>query len=529
MSLAYLANTGWMFSCRSALKEFDRSTRDVAATQRAILTNVLSSNARSDFGRKHHFDSLRATAEFRSSVSLGTYQSHAPWIDRIAAGEHGVLTSDPVQLLQPTSGSSGARKLIPYTDSLRRQFQSGIDAWIANLFSKRPNLRKGRSYWSITPSMDDQRTEAGLKIGFDDDSQYLGWLGRIAARYALAVQSSMINGVRVEDTLRTTVLELLSARDMTLVSVWSPTYLLSLLRMLQEEKTWLLKNLRLDARNVSTCSVQRILESSASVGEKAKLLWPDLSLISCWTDGPSVGFAGRLRDLLPDVEIQPKGLISTEAFVSFPLVDHEPSALSVRSHFYEFIPLDDDTTDCTYLAHELDRDRQYRVVVTTGGGLYRYQTGDIISVEGFYNECPLIRFIGRGGSVSDLVGEKLSDDFVAQAINNTMQSLKLNPSFAYIVPINGEPPAYCMRVDLQEDRRIDSEILRKTMESELSKNPYYDHAVRVGQLRPLEVSLSDLSGPSHWELYQSKRLRDGVRRGDIKPISLDTQIDTQHR
>ena len=47
------------------------------------------------------------------------------------------------------------------------------------------------------------------------------------------------------------------------------------------------------------------------------------------------------------------------------------------------------------LAHELERGRTYSVVVTTGGGLYRYRLGDLVNVVGFEAGCPLLRFVGR--------------------------------------------------------------------------------------------------------------------------------------
>src|SRR6185503_4354596 len=103
------------------------------------------------------------------------------YIERIGAGEKEVLTADPVNLLEPTSGSSGAVKLIPYTASLRAQFQRGIDAWIGDLLNAFPAVRHGRAYWSISPAFGIQRkSRGGIPIGFDDDTAYLGRVERRA-------------------------------------------------------------------------------------------------------------------------------------------------------------------------------------------------------------------------------------------------------------------------------------------------------------------------------------------------------------
>lgn len=519
MNLTYVLNSAWSLSCRSSLRKLDAATHNVAAAQSRILQDILSANAETNFGRQFGFSSITSIDGFRQSVPTAGYESFRPWIDQIASGRPNVLTRERVLLLEPTSGSVGGRNLIPYTATLRRQFRNGIDAWIADLFQHRPALLRGRSYWSVSPATDQQkRTEGGLRIGFDDDTEYLGAAARFAARRVLAVQSSDMQGVNVEFTLRETLLHLLAAPDLTLISVWSPTFLISLLQHLDESRHWLRENLDRCIPGYHRSIIADVLSSHGSITEKVAKLWPELRLVSCWCDGPSNGFADELQRMLEGIEIQPKGLLSTEAFISLPMFDQAGSALSLRSHFFEFEPVDQPSS-CTLLAHELKPRQRYRVIVTTAGGLYRYQTGDVVSVEGFRHQCPLIRFVGREGNISDLVGEKLSDAFVSVALSNTMQHHRLAPTFACLAPVQSRVPHYQLRLDLPA--RLDQPIdeLLKTLNQELSQNPYYEHAIRIGQLGPLESSLS--SNGDHWTAFETRCLNEGKRRGDIKPIALD--------
>lgn len=121
-------------------------------------------------------------------------------------------------------------------------------------------------------------------------------------------------------------------------------------------------------------------------------------MISCWGDGNAAYYIKGLRALFPNVEIQKKGLITTEGFVSFPLIGETGSILSINSHFFEFIEQDGienkpgSSNSGVKLAHELEKGKHYSVIITTGGGLYRYNLNDIIEVLGFKQECPLIRF-----------------------------------------------------------------------------------------------------------------------------------------
>ena len=149
------------------------------------------------------------------------------------------------------------------------------------------------------------------------------------------------------------------------------------------------------------------------------------------------GFLPALRELFPGVEIQPKGLLATEGFVSFPLGDRPGAALALRCHFFEFEELGGNAR-CR-LAHELDRGGRYRVVLTTAGGLYRYQLRDEVEVVGFLRQCPLLRFLGKGDATSDLVGEKLAEPHVRAVLDRLFAAQSLQPPFALLVPVLDRP------------------------------------------------------------------------------------------
>ena len=77
------------------------------------------------------------------------------------------------------------------------------------------------------------------------------------------------------------------------------------------------------------------------------------------------------------------------------------------------------------------------VVLTTGGGLYRYQLRDEVEVVGFFRRCPLLRFLGKSDRVSDLVGEKLAEAHVQGVLDRLLAAAELQPRFALLVPVFG--------------------------------------------------------------------------------------------
>ena len=352
------------------------------------------------------------------------------------------------------------------------------------------------------------------------------WRGAGRRGRVMAIPPGTLQNVEPEAAAYQTLLRLLAAPDLSLISIWSPTFLTGLVRLLQRSCNQVVEDVEQLVGRTHSDRVKSILNSDAAWSEKLSQLWPRLAMITCWADGSSAHPIQEVRDLFPRVDIQPKGLISTEAFVSFPLVGLNGSLLSVMSHYFEFQPLTSSSDD-TLLAGELSTGERYRVIVTTGGGLYRYQTHDVIEVVGHVEQCPRIRFCGRGNQTCDLVGEKLSEEFVATAISQMAKELAVSPTFAMLVP-HRKPLGYRLLISFPRSiaERPSVRQLTDTLNRCLSKNPYYEHAVRVGQLAPVTATIDDGSGENgHWDTYESRCLSINMRQGDIKAKALETRFD----
>ncbi len=531
--IAALANSLWLAACLPEYCRFHRAVTRVADEQAALLASIVSANADTAFGRMHGFKSIRCVSDYQSRVPVRDYDGHQEWIDRAAAGEKQVLTGEPVRLFEPTSGSTGSSKLVPYTSMLQQQFSRGVQAWIADLFLRHPKLLTGRAYWSVSPMATKARyTSGGIPIGFEDDAAYLGgWQQRLVGR-AMAVPGTL-SRIESLDTVRyLTLLFLVHCRDLRLISVWNPTFLSLLMECLPhwgeeiardlEDGTIsrspmpaeLLPRLHPDPRRAQDL---RASLRSATAAERHASLWPGLRLISCWTDANAAAPAAELRILFPQAQIQGKGLLATEGLVSIPLIGHDGAALAVRSHFFEFLPVaPSGEMGAAQPAHELVQGRQYSVVMTTGGGMYRYRTGDLVEVTGHFHGCPLIRFLGRHDQVSDWFGEKLNEAHVGRILRESFQDNAVSPSFAMLACDTRPAPAYVLYVEVEAPDSVLDHVARKIEES-LCGNSGYHYARQLGQLAPLRVFRAEHAAAS----YLAHAIRRGQRSGDVKPAALD--------
>jgi hypothetical protein len=532
-----VANSLWLAGCIPDYTRFHRALRRVEEEQNAILRRLLASNADTEFGRRHGFSSIRSAREYQERVPLREYEDYQESIGQIAGGSANILTHDRVRVLEPTSGSSSQSKLIPYTDSLQREFQAGIRAWIADLLLHCPDLIAGRAYWAISPAATQaHHTRGNIRVGFEDDTSYLGGRQDRLVQAVMAVPSAVRLISNMEMFRYVTLLFLLRSRSLRLISVWNPTFLSLLVDHLPKcgeelardlEKgtirtgvqlpVGLREQMQADARRANEV---RTALRARTPAEMHGGLWPYLRLISCWADANAAGAADHLGRLFPQAAIQGKGLIATEGFVSFPLTGCDSAALAVRSHFLEFLPADSAGQvdgDHPRLAHELDRSQQYSVVLSTGGGLYRYALHDLIEVSGHYYGCPMIRFLGREGYVSDWFGEKLNEARVSRLMSNAFKELAISPSFAMLAcDTEQSSPGYVLYIDAIESDEVLKEAAAK-IEVGLQENFHYHYARQLGQLSSLRVFRADGAA----EAYMGANIRNGQRAGDIKPLALD--------
>jgi hypothetical protein len=436
------------------------SAADPAAgeSDAAWLAALLARNAGCAYLRAH--GSPTDLAAYRRQLPLVDYEGlERDWMPRLRAGEAYVLFGGRPCAFELTGGSSGGAKLIPYSVEGHADFQAAVAPWLGGTVSAHGIT--GRVYLSLSPATRAPMEIGGIPVGLPDGA-YLGeqwgaWVAQHSAVPLDLMQERSIDAWR-ERTLRA----LREARDLQLISVWSPSFLLRLLDDLPDPRE----------------------------------LWPQLKVVSCWASAASRALADELRARLPHAHLQPKGLLSTECVVSVP--DAQDRAVLNPHGFFEF-----EHEGELLLAGELEPGADYAVIATTASGLYRYRTGDLVRCEGYTDAGrPVLEFLGRCGVTSDLVGEKLVEPFV----NDVLHDVR---GFRFLAPLQAED-GYALVTER------DTPVDLAAIEQRLAANPQYAYARKLGQLQPLRR----LPVAGLYDRYVAHQVRRGVRLADVKPLAL---------
>lgn len=445
-------------------RQFEKSLQHPEQTQTAVLKKILA-----DFNIP-----FRSIEQFQKDFSLAGEEQLATLPTRLR--HHRIIATET------TSGSSGKPKPIPYTPKLMGSFHHMFRLWAWDVL-RTYKLSKGTFFFSISPQV--------KQTDLQEDSDYLQGLLKSFMKRFWIIDAKKMRGQDPKNFMKNLSFELLKHPDLEIISIWSPSYLLSVLNEIKKHQVaWSLDpSLPLKIR-------QHLQEQNIDW----KAIWPDLHFISVWGSGMAEQGFSELKKLFPGTQIQAKGLLATEAPMTIPWSPSAGFLPLLQDVFFEFI--DDDKN--IHLLHELKIGKTYEIVISTFGGLFRYRLGDQVQVRHYYKNTPCLDFLGRSGDVCDLAGEKISE----WAVRDILKTLNKDLGFYLLVP------------DQKSSRYLlfsEKELMTPTtgLDFAFKKIFHYDVARSQGQLDAIEYKHRPFLRDEYFQW-----LGKNIRLGDIKEKAL---------
>lgn len=512
---------------KSEKRRFMLASKDARKVQLNILKRIIGKTQGTDSQKIHGSENVVDYSSFCQHFPVTDYIDWSSLIEKQRSGENGVLTNEVCVRYQPTSGSTSAIKWVPYTPEFLKQLNRAVGPWVSDLYERYPNIKKGKHYWSLSWVPTDLR--GGDSSNLNDDLKLLPWWKRWFMSTTMAVPEQTSLAETSEESMFATICYLVACENLSFISVWSPTFILSLLDYLKDNKLsivttlktaqWPIKHTSLKSMKVpKNTKVANLLESwdKELDADFTYKLWPDLALISAWDTASSEVWAKKLKRIFAHAEFQGKGLWATEGVFTIPFEGVFP--LAINSHFYEFEDLE---THQILPSWQLEVGMKVKPIVSTASGLMRYAMKDRLEVVEYMNDLPCFQFLGRIDGV-DMVGEKVSSQIATSILSDVNKMFSFIPVTLLGVPKNSKGKSRYVMLCESSGCRIETEFepilgeIQSYVEARLIENFHYQLARDLGQLDVVQVVIMKDAR----KFYENKKVDQGMTRGNIKIESL---------
>lgn len=525
-------------------KAFEKTTKNPLLAQEKILSEILVRNRKTVYGEKYHFSRIKSSREYRASVPLTDCGLLRPYITRMINGEKRVLTADSPILYSVTSGSSGKPKFVPITKYSRRKKAEVLSLWAHYIFRDYPNIVRGKILAIVSPEVDSY-TNSGVPYGAESGHGYKN-LSRIIRRlYSLPYETFEI---RDYDARYYSILRIALEDDITTIATMTPSTIVLLLQKLEEFKSDIIDDIEKGTLKASLQiddNLRKVLEKPLRpnperagelrriIREKKALLpkyiWPNIQLIECWKGGTVGMYLREFPRYFGNAPVRDFGYFSSEARCSIPITNEGAGGiLAISGNFYEFIAKEKigNKETQSLLCNELKEGKEYFIVLTTPGGLYRYNIDDLIRVNGFFNKTPIIEFVQRGLNVTSITGEKLYESQVVEAVRRAIDKSLVSLEFftALIEPLKIPRYAFLVEFSKKPPDGKEKEFLASVDEELCKLNEEYEFNRKSQEL---EKPVLKVVCPGEFVRFRAKKVKEGMHDGQFKVPNLSSDMNFQ--
>ena len=538
---------------RFAWARFRTAGRDPLRAQAARLRQILRDAAGTEFGREHGFARLARIPDPRAMIRA--YQHAVPVrdasamqddLDAVYGGDWQRLCPDRPLWFAMTAGSTGRYKYIPVTPQYRREVGRSSLAFMGALHAAFPDARGGRTQF-LVGSAEGGTSPGGVPQGFASGFNYRNLPGVLRRQFVIPYWVFTLDDP--EERAYAAGRILLDEPHLAVLCAISPVNLINLRRSLDRNADRLIRDVATGALTVrGRAAVPGTWRGSASPARARALgdalratgalpnraLFPALRVLVCWQGGNMSYYLDELRDAFGVADTFEFPISASEGVFAIPFRANQPGGiLAVRSHFLEFLPEAGVASSGTALrADQLELGREYRIVVTNAGGLYRYDMEDIVRVSGRFRATPVIEFVSKKSRQVSVSNERLTELDVTLAMQEACRRCRCWFEEFLFVPCTDR--RYRVVLDgtgrqCGSDPASDGELLtlQVALDEQLRRcSRGYDFEREDALLEPLQMLVT---APGALRAYLQGLQAGALPNAQIKPMHLTNEFDAHQR
>lgn len=375
---------------RPRQKEIARFAQDTDTIQRKQLFMLLSAARNTEWGLKYDYKSIRGYTEFCQRVPLQIYDDIKPYVTRMINGEKNILWPSVVKWYAKSSGTTNDKsKFLPVTHEILHgcHYKGGFDT-VALYLQNNPESRffAGK----------------GLILGGSHSPSPLNHNAHCGDLSAVMLQNlnPLVNLIRVPSK-RIILMDEWESKIKTIVdSTWNKN-----VNSLSGVPSWML------------VLIKSVLKKTGK--EFLTDVWPNMEVF--FHGGISFEpYRDQYKALIPSGKMHyMETYNASEGFFGIQNDPADQSLLLMPDYgvFFEFIPTSDIESEHPLILplEAVETGKNYAMVITTAGGLWRYQIGDTVRFTSLFPHKFVIS--GRTKHYINAFGEELMVDNADKAIS----------------------------------------------------------------------------------------------------------------
>jgi GH3 auxin-responsive promoter len=520
---------------RRSKSKFIHQTKQIEQVQHRFLRSLLQAHQNTEFGQKHHFSAIKTIAQFQSQIQVQPYHYYEPDTKRMADGESNILTADPLIYINLSSGSTGAKKYIPVTRRTR-QFTSQATRIAMGFIvdaarrEKRP-MGKMLLPLSVNPL---GYTDNGIPFAPGSTSDL-----RLDRAYG-QVFTYPFEAVQISDTSSRYYVCLLFAlrnANLRIIGATFPVLALQMCEYLEKYASSLINDLatgtisqelklepelRLKLERQWNAAPDRAAQLRHVFNTQGRLVpkhaWNNLSFLATARGGTSNFYFDRFPEYFGDVPIFGGTYACAEGVIGIHRdFNTDGSILAIENGFFEFIPEDQWEIEHpqTLLPWEVCIGDRYRIVMSNYTGLYRYDLGDIVKIDGFFEQTPLLIFQHRRGGVVSSSTEKTTEFHAIQVMQILQQKFDIAlEEFCITLSKDSPLPSYLVNIELASNSpRPNPQEFLQSFDDTLKEIHAFYAIKRRDQIPPPRLRILE---PGSFARFRQRMIQRGAAESQLK-------------
>lgn len=451
--------------------------------QNEWLKRLISSSENTEWGRKYNFAGMNDADDFRRQVPISSYEDLKSDIERTRNGEQNIIWGSEIRFFAKSSGTTSDKsKFIPISDEALEDchYKAGKDL-LSIYFHNHP--------------------DAAI---FDGKGLVMGGSQNITEVNNSSYYDGDLSAILIQNMPFWVQLKKTPNRSIALMEEWES----KIEKMAHETME----------HNVTSISgvpswtlvlIKRILELKGTTSLKE--VWPNLEVF--FHGGVSFDpYITQYKKYIPEGSINyMETYNASEGFFAIQDQTDSNEMLLMLDYgiYYEFLPMEElhKKDPKTVTLEEVEKGKNYAMIITTNGGLWRYMIGDTVT---FTSLSPYrIKITGRTKSFINAVGEELIVDNAERALAIACQKTgasindytaapiyfgnNQNAGHEWLIEFESAPPDLDLFTETfdsalknansdYEAKRYNNMVLRKPLIRIMPQNTFYNWLREKGKL-----------------------------------------------